>query len=472
MPNLLEIIDVAIIGAGFSGTMVAANLLKQAKDPISVRIFDRDPRQFGCGVAYSSDMDCHLLNVPAANMSAYPDQPEHFLQWAQSHAERILNSSWVEDIGPKSFLPRRKYGEYLNWTLDEAEASAKLGVRLLRSIEKVVKIVVEADGIVRLRLADGETVLAKRAVLALGNFPPGNPAIADSGFYNSPCYHRNPWLPGLLPSLLESKSCLLIGSGLTMVDWAVTLDQAGYQGIIHVVSRRGFWPKWHQLGAPAKFTIDVQTSPANAQAWLRKIRTYIRETDSDWRPVIDALRPSSQLMWKSLSLHEQKRFLRHLRPFWDLHRHRLAPAIASRIETLVSQGKLIRHVGSVLEYKQSDQFVDVSIRQSRSKQIENIRVEAVVNCSGAESNYRRLESTLVRNLLQDHLICPDALGLGLIVAEDGALIDANGIASERLYTLGPPKKGMLWETTAVPELRGQAQQLATLLLDSLGISRV
>ena len=464
--------DIVVIGAGFSGTMVAVNLLKLAKMPLNVCLIERDSHQFGRGIAHSSELDSHLLNVPAANMSAFPDQPDHFLAWAQTRANDTLKPNQVNEVDLKAFLPRRHYGDYLNWTLDQAVACADPQVKLRCVLDKAIDLALQADGQVKIRMAGGESFLAHRVVLALGNFPPGNPPIADPGFYGSQRYFRNPWLPGVLQEVLNTRSCLLIGSGLTMVDWAVSLDQAGYQGTIHVVSRRGLWPLSHRLASPVAFEIDVDRGKLGALSWARQIRRYLRETGGDWRSVIDALRPATQGLWKRLSISQQRRFLRHLRAFWDLHRHRLAPPVAAKLDALIEQQKLLRHVGNVVAYRESEQQVEVAIRLRRSDAIKTLTVEAVVNCSGTESNYRRLESTFVRNLLRSGLICPDPLGLGLMVAENGALIDANGETSRRLFTLGPPKKGMLWETTAVPELRGQAQQLAKLLLEDLSATAI
>lgn len=459
-------VEIAIIGAGFSGSLVAANLLKQAQAPLTIHLIDRDPDQFGGGVAYGTAMGCHLLNVPAANMSAFPDQPEHFLNWARERETSLLSPPWVAEVGPLSFLPRRAYGDYIAWLLHQAERDAAPGVRLARRIDKAAALAIEPDG-ATVRLESGAALRVSKAVLALGNFPPANPPVADPSFYASPRYHRNPWRSGVLTSLLETDSCVLIGSGLTMVDWAITLNQVGYRGQIHVVSRRGLWPKAHQPGTPpVQFAIDPAKAPATARAWLRGIRRRLRETGSGWRAVIDALRPANQTLWQSLPPAEQRRFLRHLRPFWDLHRHRLAPAVAEQLERLVTSGRLVRHVGRIVEYRDSESGVGVVVKQRASEQTEAIQAQAVVNCSGSEGNYRRLESALVRHLLAQGLISPDLLALGLRVAPDGALIGTDGKASDRLYTLGPPCKGALWETTAVPEVRKQAARLAELLLSA------
>ncbi|CAL1241794.1 FAD/NAD(P)-binding protein [Candidatus Methylocalor cossyra] len=459
--NASSLSEIAIVGAGFSGTLVAAHLLRQARTPLTIHLIDRDPQQFGRGVAYSSTLGCHLLNVPAANMSAFPDQPQHFLRWAEAREASLLDPPWVTEIGPTSFLPRRAYGDYLCWLLDEAERAAAAGVRLERWIDKARGLTLMPEGVV-LELASGVRLRVAKAVLALGNFPPGNPPVADPGFYRSARYHRNPWRPGVLTALLETESCLLIGSGLTMVDWAITLNQAGYRGTIHIVSRRGLWPKPHRLGPPAACAIDPERDPPSVRVWLRAIRRHSEA--GDWRAVIDALRPHNQTLWQRLPPAEQRRFLRHLRPFWDLHRHRVAPVVAERLQALAESGQVVRHVGRIRAYRESGDGVTVSLQARDGGRPSTLRVQAVVNCSGSESNYRRLESALVRDLLGRGLVRPDALALGLEAGPEGALVGADGTLSDRLFTLGPPKKGLLWETTAVPEVRVQAARLAAFLL--------
>jgi len=456
-------VKIAIVGAGFSGTLVAAHLLGQAESPLTVYLIERTPRQFGRGVAYSSGIECHLLNVPAANMSAFSDDPEHFLRWAKEREKRLIDPPWVTEVGPTSFLPRRAYGDYLSWVIDEAERAAGPEVRLERRVDKAIGLTIIPEGF-SLRLLGGETLQVHKLVLAVGNFLPGNPTVADPRFYESPRYHGNPWSSEVLQDLLATQSCLLIGAGLTMADWAITLSEAGYRGTIHVLSRRGLWPLAHRPYTPVLFSIDLNAAPQTVRAWLHQIRQCIRSTGCDWRAVIDALRPTNQALWKSLPLGERRRFLRHLRPFWDFHRHRIAPSIAMRLQALVDSGQLVRHVGRIMGYRETGRNVDVMIRQRGLDCVDSVRVDAVVNCSGSESDYRELQSPLIKDLLDQGLIHPDPLSLGLDVAHDGALVSGDGNPSHCLFTLGPPQKGILWETTAVPEIRGQAARLAALLL--------
>ncbi|MGH8471985.1 MAG: FAD/NAD(P)-binding protein, partial [Gammaproteobacteria bacterium] len=440
--------EIAIVGAGFSGTLVAAHLLRQAEGPLTVRLIERAPNQFGRGVAYSTIRDCHFLNVPAAKMSAFPDDAEHFLRWAMAREQSLVDPPWLTVTTPASFLPRRVYGDYLSGVLDAAECAAPAGVRLERKTGEAVGLGLVPCG-VSLRMADGERVEAQRVVLALGNFHPGDPNVADRSFYASDRYHGDPWGPEVLAALMETRSCLAIGSGLTMADWAITLSETGYRGTLHVLSRRGVWPKMHRPAAPVDFSIGADISPRAVRAWLRQIRQYIRSQGCDWRAAIDALRPTTQDLWASLALPEQRRFLRHLRPYWDCHRHRLAPAVGEHLQALAESGQLVRHVGRIMGYQESERDVAVRIKRRGLEEVTTLRVDAVVNCSGCESDYRKLESPLINDLLNQGLGHPDPLGLGLATGANGALIDAAGCASRHLYTLGPPEKGMLWETTAV-----------------------
>lgn len=454
---------IAIIGAGFSGSLVAAHLSRIAPRGTEIALIEKAPRQQGRGVAYGTELACHLLNVPAGKMSAFPDDPDHFLRWARTRQASLLRPPWVVDVGAESFLPRRAYGHYLVDLLDVAAREAAPDIGLIRRTAKVVSVAKTPEGLT-LRLRDGTQLTADRAVLALGNFPPGDPCVADPAFYASARYRGNPWEPGLLDTVLNTRSCLLIGGGLTMVDWAIALKQAGYTGRIHVLSRRGLWPQAHAPATPTVFALD--TAAPSARGWLGALRRHIRDTGCDWRAAIDALRPANQTLWQCLPLVEKRRFLRHLRPWWDCHRHRLAPVVAGQLRELVDAGQLVRHVGRILAYRERPDTVEVRVRPRHGGEIVVIAADTVLNCSGSESDYRQLESPLARDLLDRGLIRPDALRLGLDVAPDGALIQADGSPSDRLFTLGPPKKGVLWETTAVPEIRSQAAALARRLIEN------
>lgn len=456
---------IAIVGAGFAGTMVSVHLLRRASDPLRIILIERHPERFCRGVAYSTREDCHLLNVRAGDMSAFPNYPDDFLQWALDRQHDLAGSFPGHEVSPHAFLPRRIYGEYLHGVFKRALAGARPGVDLALVYDEVVDIVA-SDGLQILKLRSGNMIQAHRVVLALGNFPPADPPVADDSFYRSTRYWRNPWLERGSPITNRDEACLIIGSGLTMVDLAISLHDRDFQGRIHVVSRHGLLPPVHCASSENLCRVDFGEEPLTVRSLLRRFRTQLR-TGQGWRSLISAVRPCTALIWSSLPLREKRRFLRHLRTFWDNHRHQLAPVAAEKLHVMIDSGRLTVHAGRVERFVEDEHGVDVTIRLRGSGERKVLRVDRVVNCTGSECDYRKLKHPLTENLIRRGMAVPDFLSFGLAVAPDGALINAEGCASEFLFTLGPPRKGTLWETTAVPEIRGQALQLAERLLTSL-----
>lgn len=453
---------IAIIGGGFSGSMVAAHLLNTATSPLTIKLIERRA-VVGQGVAYSTELDCHLLNVPAGKMSAFADDPDHFLRWLQRHDEGIFR------VKADTFVSRKLYGHYIRAVLADAQANVST-VQLERLTDEAIATKTDSQN-VAVCLSSGEILAVDRVVLALGNFPPGKPPVADSSFYQSKRYIGSAWsaLP-LLSSLPSEVPVLLIGSGLTTLDLIVTLHQQGHKGKIHVVSRRGLLPLSHQATVACSLLVKWNQTPKTIRALWCRVRQEVESAIAqgyDWRTVIDSLRPETQALWQALPIAEQRRFLRHVRPYWEVHRHRVAPAIAKVIALMLDSKQLLPYAGRIQSYYEEADGVDVTIRRRCSSELTVVRAGVVINSTGPECDYRKIQHPLILDLLASGLIRPDSLNLGLDVAANGALITAEGKASEWLYTLGSPHKGLLWETTAVPEIRQQARLLAQELLASL-----
>jgi uncharacterized NAD(P)/FAD-binding protein YdhS len=446
-------LTVAIIGGGFTGATLAAQLLRKSGATVSVILIERNAR-LGRGVAYGTRCSEHLLNVRARNMSAYPDDPEHFLRWAR------LNHD--PGVTPVDYLPRRVYGEYAASLLQQ-EIEHHPG-RLEHAQDESVSVA-RVEGGAEIRLRSGRTLFANKVVIALGNFPPGDPRLPGKTPH-SQRYVPNPWAASAPSDVTKDGSVLLVGSGLTSVDVAITLRGRGFGGTIHMLSRRGLPPQAHEATAAGQ-PFWNQSSPRTVRGLLRLIRTQVRAADrsgSGWRAVIDSLRPSTQEIWRSLSLLEQRRFLRHVRSYWDVHRHRVAPAIGAWLASETQNGRIKTHAGRIATYAEDSGGIDVIYRDRQSGEPKRLRVDRVINCTGPESDVRKVDNPLLTNLIRQRMVRPDPLYLGLDVSQDGALIDADGVASDFLYTVGPIRKGSLWEIIAVPELRIQVLELANTLL--------
>ncbi|HZW96850.1 MAG TPA: FAD/NAD(P)-binding protein [Candidatus Eremiobacteraceae bacterium] len=448
--------NIAIVGGGFSGASLTAVLLGAADLPLSVVLIEREGNP-GRGVAYGTRFGGHLLNVRAQNMSGRVDDPLHFLRWAQEN--------YAADVQPGDYLPRRVFGQYAESILREADESNPGRFEWKRDEAIAIR---QTNGKAEIYLRGGGRVVAGRVVLALGNFPPADPKFpgrTDS----SPRYVSNPWAANALDGAEQDKAVLLVGSGLTSVDVAIALRERGFEGKIHMLSRHGLLPQQHKPVEPWPAFWNNE-SPRTARGMLQLLREQVREAEqqnNDWRAVVDSLRPFAQKVWSSLPLRERRQFLRHLRAYWDVHRHRVAPQIGVMLTTEMDQGRIQTHAGRVIEYCESGDGVEVSYRDRRSGELRKLSVDRVINCTGPDADVRRINDPLLQDLLSQNLVRPDALSLGLDTAEDGALIDGRGIASDFLYTIGPLRKGNLWETTAVPEIRVQASQLALHLISSL-----
>jgi uncharacterized NAD(P)/FAD-binding protein YdhS len=446
---------VAIIGGGFSGSTLAAQLLRRSSGTVSVVLIERGAR-LGRGVAYGTQCVEHLLNVRARNMSAYSDDPEHFLEWAR------LNHD--PGASPDDYLPRLVYGRYVASVLQQ-EIERHPGH--FEHVQDEAVSLAHSGDTTEISLRSGRTVFASKVVLALGNFPPGDPRLPGKTVH-SQRYVSNPWTASALGDVAQDKSVLLVGSGLTSVDVAITLRKRGFTGTIHILSRHGLLPQTHKATAPCPPFWGEQP-PATVRGLVRLIRAQVEAAEragSDWRAVIDSLRPFTQEIWRSLSLSERRQFLRHVRPYWDVHRHRVAPAIGAQLASQMQNGQIGAHAGRITEYAEDVDGVDVAYRERQTGELKRLHVDRVINCTGPEGDCRKLDNPLLTNLIRERMVCPDPLSLGLDVSPDGALIDANGVASDFLYTAGPIRKAGLWESIAVPDLRVQVSEMATLLLSA------
>jgi uncharacterized NAD(P)/FAD-binding protein YdhS len=447
--------NIAIVGGGYSGSMLAVELLRRAGGNISVILVERRPLP-GRGVAYSTQFEGHLLNVRARNMSAYAAIPNHFVEWAQRN--------YSASVRPNDFLPRTIYGQYISSQLREAIRASKGSFRCIQGEAISLTCSGTRSGI---RLVNGQTVLVDKVVLALGNFPPSDLRIHGKTV-SGPRFISNPWSPNALIDTPRDNRILLIGSGLTSVDTALELRARGFEGTLHIVSRHGLLPQRHAAIPFQPFQLD-QASRTTHEL-LKLVRARVKEaeaTGSNWRAVIDSLRPITQPLWRALPVAEKQRFLRHLRSYWDVHRHRIAERIADQLSLQLRTGQMQMHAGRIIHYHEGPEGVDITYRLRNRDQEKTLHVDRVVNCTGPDGDLRHVDSPLIRDILSKQLARPDELSLGLDVAQDGSVIDGRGVISDLVYALGPLRKGKLWESVAVPELRVQVAELATLLVTSL-----
>ncbi len=448
---------VAVIGGGASGTLAVVHLLRAVAGTggqLRIALIDRLGRH-GLGQAYSTTSPGHLLNAPADRMSAVAGEPGHLTRWAAA--------AGLPDHG---FLSRAAYGRYLRDTLDDAERQAAPLSRVTRLTAGVLAIRPNPAGrALRVVLDDG-CLDADIAILATGNPPPGSPvAVPDS-----PRYIADPWAPGALAAAGDGSPVVVLGTGLTMVDVALAVTHGSPRTTVHAVSRHGLLPRAHrgEPAAPARLWLPAladSRGPVRLGDLLWQVRAAMASRPQRWEEVVDALRPEVPALWQRLSDGDKRLFLRHVARYWEVHRHRMPPATARQVTALRGTGQLSVQAGRVTSVTGQGAGLRISIEQDG--RVTEREACWLVNATGPGADVTRTPDPLLRDLLTVGLARPDPLRLGIEASPEGAVLDAGGLPSRALFTLGPPLRGVRYETTAIPEIRDQAATLAGHLVATL-----
>lgn len=447
---------IAIVGGGYSGVMAAVNIMREMHDlAVTVHLIDKSAR-LGRGLAYSIWDDSMLLNVPVGNMSAFADQPVHFLGYC-----RELDPS----LNAGSFVSRRIYGDYLEHVL-ASESSKSSAVLNCVQGEAVAIHQTEGEDGFQIKLSDESTIFADEVVLALGYLKP-KPLVFAGMPQESPNIITNPWNFRAMDAIVPGSPVAIIGSGHTAIDALFRLTSLDNDRQVFMLSRRGLIPKSHRVisQAPVKteFPAYLKDLPNTALAYMRAIRSEVKRREqagNDWRDVLNELRPHARQIWQRWTNIERSRFLRKIRPWWDIHRHRLAPAAAARLQSQIDSGRLQVLAGRITSIEQSADSLKITYVERTPARIKTVEVNSVINCTGPDYDIERIDSRLLKQLCQDGLIIGDALRLGLELDDQYNVIGRDKKVISGLRYLGPMLRARYWEAIAVPELRVHARQVA------------
>ncbi len=393
---------IGIVGGGASGALVAAHLVRSGLPKDAISIFDR-AGLVGSGAAYGASTQNYLLNVPAGKMSAYPDEPGHFADWL------VQRGLGIEGEVSAKFVARQWYGQYLR--------------------ELIQGVSVISEDVSLIEFQSGQFKIGDRdfdhLVLALGNAEPTLPP-QFARFQDHPGFRNSPWRN--LPAEIRSEDhVLIIGTGLTMLDALCELSARGFRGQVTAVSRHGFLPQPHQPTTPVPYT---------GTTTLRTILKYIRKAE-DWRAAIDGLRPTSQKIWKEFSLREKRQFLRHARPYWEVHRHRAPAQTYQLAQDWIRTGQLSIQLAANFDPGQSS-------------------FDWIFNATGPNQRLASRAVPVIESLVERGLASYDELSLGL----DPFSLNPG------LHAIGTLTLGTHWECTAVPDIRNQAAAIAAQILQA------
>jgi len=435
-----------IIGGGASGVLLAYQLLQRSTPDFRITLIEKRP-EVGRGLAYHTGNPEHVLNVRVANMSALPDEPDHFWRWLTSR-EGVPPPC----PDPYCFVPRRIYGDYI---ADLLMTSKGRSTHRLSIVQGTCVDVSEGPGEVTVRLEDGRFYVGDIAVLATGHDVRScSPGYAD------------PWVLPSSAGIDPDATILILGTGLTMVDYVQSVIQDGHRGPIVAVSRRGLLTKPHRRVDPIRIEeadVPFGAGISHLLRWFRgRVGAHVAK-GGDWRSVIDGLRPYTQRLWRELPPASKRRFLEHARAWWDVHRHRMAPEVEARIMDVLCAGRLTVMAAKVAGIEPNEAGARVRYRRRGQSEVLSMQVGAIVDCTGIVKDPLASANPAVRSLFERGLARVDPLHIGIETAADGAIVNQHGAPSRQLFAVGPLTRAAFWEIIAIPDIRNQCAELAAKL---------
>lgn len=451
--RFLYTMRIAIIGGGLSGTLVAYNLLKTDHNPITIYLFEKDEHQLSRGIAYRASNETHLLNVPAAGMNIYGLEQGDFYRW--------LKENGHTSYSPNDFVPRHLFGSYLIELFRDAVARAtQVNVHVI--YDEVVDVVKENNSL-NVVTATGQSYNVSKAVLANGILPPADPFHLTENVKQTGLYQSNPWHFTPSDKFSSNQKITLIGTGLTMLDYAVGLLNDERSFSVTAFSRRGFLPLPHKSYDAYDFPEYNVIPTDDIGILLNTIRTYYRahqEKGLDWRALIDRIRSQAPELWRGLSDVSKKRFIRHLKPYWEIHRHRAPQKALNTIQKAAQENRFTLLRGRIQQVETTAGKLNIVLVNSRG--VTKISTDYLLNSSGLQQDISLTSDVLLTKLLQRGYMIPDKTGLGVETDDDGALRCTDG--NRNIFTLGALRRASVFECTAAKEVGHQAFELSKILL--------
>ncbi|ELR73371.1 hypothetical protein C900_04223 [Fulvivirga imtechensis AK7] len=437
----------AIVGGGLSGTLTTIRLLERSIEPLLIHIFEKYRHQFAKGVAYASKDHCHLLNVPAKEMSIHEDKPDDFCRW-------LLKNGYIYE--PNDFVPRWVFGHYLSDSLEKAIKRYSQH-QVYVHYSEITNLDIYNYNTFTIRDQNQQELTVQNLWLCIGNLQPHEFDIKNNSDQRMP-YISNPWDVHQLKRIHPKDDVLIIGSGLTMIDQVLSLKQKNHQGKITVISRRGLIPQPHK----AVEDYSLQTIPnfnsmrvVELLHWIRKEICYAEKKGIDWRSVINAVRNYTPEIWKNLSKNDRISFLTHLRPYWETSRHRVPAESYEIFQSLREKGRLELMAARIKLIRKEEQklLVDIKVRQCIEE--ETLEFDWLINCTGPQAFGKHKNMPFFKSMISAGVLTLDELNLGIRISPSYKAIGRLSSEIQNLHVIGPPGKGSLWECTALKEIRTQ-----------------
>lgn len=459
---------VVIVGGGFTGAAVAVHLALHATRRMRIEVIE--PREMlGGGVAYSSPDPAHRTNVHASRMSLFSDDAQHFDRWLHETGALVEDPAAALPDG-RTYPRRAIFGRYVADTLRRIAAHSLAEVVHVR--ERAVSIAARAPAW-SVGLASGRRLAADLLVLAVSHPPPVPPAIVSEPLQGHSKFVADPWQPNALNSIESTDSVIIVGTALSMADVVASLERRGHRGPIIAFSRRGLLSRPHATAPHQPHGEFARCPPRSARALLRAVRQELhvaRSAGQPWQAVVDALRRDGQAIWSCLDERERGRLLRHLRPYWEVHRYRVAPQIARIIERRRATGSLQVVAARLAAVERAGPRIRCSLRPRHSQPGRKhwIEADALVVTTGPGHAGVLDSNPVLRSLADQGWIAADRYGLGLAVDREHRALTGDGRAAPSLLVAGPLARATFGELMGLPQVTMSAEAVAAAILGTLG----
>nr|WP_199038877.1 FAD/NAD(P)-binding protein [Dyella sp. ASV24] len=456
--------DVAVIGGGAAGAAAFGELLARFDGGTVHWIVGQHAP--GRGVAYGTGEDQHLLNVRASAMGVFQEHAEDFIQ----HASRQLGQ-----VKGTDFLPRRIFGDFIQAQVGARIDAARRAGRSFRiHPESAREVVSRGPGGYAVRVGADRWLEVGQVVLAVGALAQRPLRTVSTTALASGAYELDPWR--LDRHTQAPRRVMVIGTGLTAVDTLLSAALRWPHAELVAVSRHGLLPFTHSALPLAPYARQEELNRALLSSdgparMFRQVREALSDAEgTEWRSIIDGMRPINAQLWQQLSHARRRQFLRHVRWLWEAARHRMAPATGEAIYQLQEEGRLQVLAARVLDVDGTAPL-QVTLRERSTQLVSALEADLVIQATGLDTAVAYGAHDLLSQLLRDGLAAADALQLGVLAQPDGQLTEADGRPLPGLYAMGSLLRGNLWECTAMPEIRVAAHRLAVRLSQASTVPR-
>jgi len=452
----------AVLGGGLTGAALAIHAIRASGGPLAIDVVE-PAAELGRGTAYGTTDPVHRINVPSRRMSLFGDDPEHLTRWLFAHA--ALPDPASTDAQGDHYVARAAFGSYVADVLAETVAAA--GPRLAFRHHRVRAVAITAScGGWTVGLSDGRSLDADGVALCCGHAAPVLPCRVTESALRHSGFVPNPWVGEAFAPLGPRDALLLVGTGLTMADAVASLVRTGHRGPATAISRRGLLARPQGLFLEGFDPFAGVPPPITALGLLRLVRRRVRDFEADvgWQPVVDALRLRLFPIWTGLPPEEQRRVVRRLLPFWDVHRFRAAPQPHDLLQAERREGRLTVERAGLVGLDAEDGRLVATLRRPGGT-TERRAFDAVVLCTGPGNALDT--DPLVDDLVAAGLARPDTVGLGLAVDAESRLRARDGGLHATFRAFGPVTRGSFGEMTGEPDIVKHVARIAPGLLGDL-----